>query len=422
MADNVTVDNGTGTDYGVAGDKVTYSGDADQTVQLFRPVHVTGSEGSKTTTDLSNTNGLIVGVGTGPGIPTIHTDAIPQTDIYDALTYDSTEQGPLLVAGVVYNGTTWDRLRGNTSGVFVNGGVAHDATDAGNPIKIGGYASDNSPSAVTAGDRVNAWFDLSGRLQVGSTLIDESGAGGGLTILGAGADAVVNTNDPLWTGASAYFYNGTTWDRMRGDTTNGLDVDVTRLPALVASSANIGDVDVLTLPGITGAAAHASPTSGNPVFIAGRASAVIPTDVGADGDAAGMWTNRNGAQMVSTAPHIGLNSDPWNLVHEAAQYTSAQTSTVLVAGGASEKVVVTKVQIQSYGTTAGTCILYFGTGAYSRGTNRAIFDGEFAPSATLKPGVIMDGPFIAGTNGDDVLVTTTNAQSVTISIWFYVIT
>jgi hypothetical protein len=32
-----------------------------------------------------------------------------------------------------------------------------------------------------------------------------------------------------------------------GDATNGLDVDVTRLPALVASSANIGDVDVLTI-------------------------------------------------------------------------------------------------------------------------------------------------------------------------------
>jgi hypothetical protein len=32
-----------------------------------------------------------------------------------------------------------------------------------------------------------------------------------------------------------------------GDATNGLDVDVTRLPALVAGTANIGDVDVLTI-------------------------------------------------------------------------------------------------------------------------------------------------------------------------------
>src|SRR3990167_7421797 len=33
-----------------------------------------------------------------------------------------------------------------------------------------------------------------------------------------------------------------------GDAANGLDVDVTRLPALVAGAANIGDVDVLTVP------------------------------------------------------------------------------------------------------------------------------------------------------------------------------
>lgn len=35
-----------------------------------------------------------------------------------------------------------------------------------------------------------------------------------------------------------------------GDTTNGLDVDVTRLPALAAGTNNIGDVDVLTLPAL----------------------------------------------------------------------------------------------------------------------------------------------------------------------------
>ena len=27
-----------------------------------------------------------------------------------------------------------------------------------------------------------------------------------------------------------YLYNGTSWDRVRGDTSNGIDVDVTRLP------------------------------------------------------------------------------------------------------------------------------------------------------------------------------------------------
>jgi hypothetical protein len=54
----------------------------------------------------------------------------------------------------------------------------------------------------------------------------------------------------LHTEAWLWGYNGTSWDRLRSDTTNGLDVDVTRLPALAAGTANIGDVDVLTLPAL----------------------------------------------------------------------------------------------------------------------------------------------------------------------------
>lgn len=49
----------------------------------------------------------------------------------------------------------------------VQGGVAHDAVDANNPLKIGGYASDTPPAAVSAnGDRVNAWFRREGPLAV----------------------------------------------------------------------------------------------------------------------------------------------------------------------------------------------------------------------------------------------------------------
>ena len=156
--------------------------------------------------------------------------------------------------------------------------------------------------------------------------------------------------------------------------------------------------------------------------VMGYASSAVPTAVSADGDAVTIWANRSGAIVPVNAPHIGLNGDPWSLVHEGATYTSAQTSTVIVAGGASEKLVVTQVQIQAYGTTAFTCQLYFGTGAFSRGTSRAVFDGEFAPSATSKPGVVMNGPFISGTNGDDLCITTVGAGSVTVNVWYYVVT
>lgn len=216
--------------------------------------------------------------------------------------------------------------------------------------------------------------------------------------------------------------------------------------ALPAGTNNIGDVDIASLPNegqqtmansisvavasdqatfpvtAAGTAAHASPVSGNPVYVAGRASNAVPTDVGADGDAAALWMNRNGAQMVSMAPHLGIMGSPWSLTSETAQYTTTQTSTVLVAGGASERIVVTKVQIQAGGSTAGSLQLYFGTGAYSRGTSLAIFDGEFAPSATLKPGVVMDGPFISAANGDDLMVTDSAAiNPLTITVWYYLV-
>jgi len=60
----------------------------------------------------------------------------------------------------------WDN--GASDGASVSGDVAHDGVDAGEPVKIGGYAASSAPVAVAEADRVNAWFDLSGRQQVTS--------------------------------------------------------------------------------------------------------------------------------------------------------------------------------------------------------------------------------------------------------------
>jgi hypothetical protein len=42
--------------------------------------------------------------------------------------------------------------------------IAAGVADSGNPFKIGGRASSTTPAAVTDGQRVNAWYDLKGRL------------------------------------------------------------------------------------------------------------------------------------------------------------------------------------------------------------------------------------------------------------------
>ena len=89
----------------------------------------------------------------------------------------------------------------------VQGDRAHDASDRGSPVKVGGRASTSAPAAVAAGDRVDAYFDANGRLVV---LLDS------LPTAAALADATANPTTPI-VGAAALVFNGTTWDRERGN-------------------------------------------------------------------------------------------------------------------------------------------------------------------------------------------------------------
>ena len=77
--------------------------------------------------------------------------------------------------GMVWDGATWDRAKGDsTDGALVNlganndvtvgGDVANDAVDSGNPVKIGGVGLTANPTKVATGDRVNAMYDLRGKV------------------------------------------------------------------------------------------------------------------------------------------------------------------------------------------------------------------------------------------------------------------
>lgn len=205
------------------------------------------------------------------------------------------------------------------------------------------------------------------------------------------ADGETNNVNSLHAMARLALYNGSTWDRVRGNTSNGMLVDVSRVQGQV----QVGD----------GTNAISVDTSG--------------TDA-----------ETNAVNQLHTQARIyEYNGTTWDrkrshaTVFKAAQYTSAQTGTALWTPGSGLSVVVTSLQIQSYGTTAGTAIIWFGGAAdttYTRSTDAAIFDGEFAPSATNKPGVIMSFPTpIRGTANFVLRVTTTNAQSITITVWGY---
>lgn len=106
---------------------------------------------------------------------------------------------------------------GTTNGVVPAGNVAHDAVDSGNPVKMGCYASQTAPTAISAdGDRTNMWCGRVGQVfttltsQTGASIVDVGGLG---DADGGGAS--------LATRAFGYAYNGTNYDRFRGNT-NGL--------------------------------------------------------------------------------------------------------------------------------------------------------------------------------------------------------
>lgn len=65
----------------------------------------------------------------------------------------------------LFNGTSWDRARGDTTtGTYVGGAIAHDGVDSGNPVKIGyrAIAHGSNPTAVAAADRSDALCNRAG--------------------------------------------------------------------------------------------------------------------------------------------------------------------------------------------------------------------------------------------------------------------
>lgn len=95
-------------------------------------------------------------------------------------------------------------VTGGVNGLLaVGGNIAHDAVDTGNPLKIGGKAASAKPTAVSAGDRVDAYFDTFGRQHV----YDEGGGG----VSGGGLSTYVFTpSNSFGHGTSAYG-SGTTF-------------------------------------------------------------------------------------------------------------------------------------------------------------------------------------------------------------------
>lgn len=172
------------------------------------------------------------------------------------------------------------------------GQVAHDAVGtSSDPVLVGGYASAAAPTAVSLdGDAVRSWHLLNGAQ---ATVITAAGA-----LIG-------------------------------GDATNGLDVDITRMAALVAGTANIGDVDVLTVPAPLSTTGGGVEATALRVTIASDSTGVLSID-----DNAGSLTVDNAgtfAVQVDGAALTALQLIDNSILVDDAAFTPA-TSSVNMAG------------------------------------------------------------------------------------------
>ena len=103
------------------------------------------------------------------------------------------------------------------------------------------------------------------------------------------------------------------------------------------------------------------------------------------------------------------------------EYTTAQTGTALWTPTTGKRFAVTDITITTGGTTAGIVTVWQGASAdttYTVGTDPVVFRGEFAPSATARPGAIKTFavPFVSSTVDHILRVTTSAAMTVYIQV------
>ena len=152
-----------------------------------------------------------------------------------------------------FDGSTWDRARGDsTDGLLVNlganndvtvtgtitanqgtagsaewlvgGGIASGATDSGNPVKIGGIYNSTKPTFI---DGQRGDVQITSRGAVTTTLfVNDTGTA--ITAEADNADNVAasGTGNNLSTVSRLTYFDGSTWDRARGDSTDGLLINL----------------------------------------------------------------------------------------------------------------------------------------------------------------------------------------------------
>lgn len=108
------------------------------------PVQVAGNDGSFVRRLFTMTNGRIIN---NPSLVSVAlADAVSNTILMPNGSVSSSSESPISqqTFPMVFGGTTWERIRGNTLGLWVQGPVASGSTSTGFPVLMGGYSGTNT--------------------------------------------------------------------------------------------------------------------------------------------------------------------------------------------------------------------------------------------------------------------------------------
>jgi hypothetical protein len=172
---------------------------------------------------------------------------------------------------------------------------------------------------------------------------------------GAGATGIANVLPMV--------FNGTTHDRVPGNATDGILVNLGANNDVVVSgtvTANIASAPTgASAIQHQGTAAHDVAVVGNPVTIGMRASADEPTAVSTDGDVVWAWSDRFGRQVVLPGHP---NPEPPATINA----TASGDTTVIAAPGAGVSIYVCKASVHNRDATNRVVALRDGTGGTIR--------------------------------------------------------
>lgn len=202
-------------------------------------------------------------------------------------------------------------IASDQSAIPTSGNVAAASTDSGNPVKVGAVYS-ATPATYTDGQRTDLQAGTRGSLNV-QLYVPNSTTTINTSVTNGDAVAVASVASRLGVVSSQFVYNGSTWDRMRGDTTGTY---------------------------VVGHLAHDAADAGNPIKIGGKAvSALSGVTLVASADRTDNYSDLDGAQLVRMNGAIG------DYVNGNASNTDGSSTQVLAAAAAGIKHYITDITI-----------------------------------------------------------------------------